>query len=82
MTPQQIKARELVEKFMYELMVITNVRDRYPIAKACAIICVDEIIDALNTSDNIPMYAGPMGDDEPISLISFYLSVREEIVKL
>ena len=38
-------AKELVEKFMYELMFITNIADRLPIAKQCALICVDEILD-------------------------------------
>lgn len=45
------KAKELVEKFMYELMFITNIADRLPIAKQCALICVDEMMLSYEAED-------------------------------
>lgn len=68
------KAKELVEKFMYELMFITNIADRFPIAKACAIICVDEII---KIASSVRHYG-----DMQLTEYGFWQQVKEEISKL
>lgn len=48
MTPHEIKAKELVEKFEYaEGWQTQNISKDY--AKQCAIICVDEIIKEYDT---------------------------------
>lgn len=75
MTPQQIKARELVEKYASIIpnsgyytdaeYIVNN--DSIKIAKQCAIIAVDEIIDIINTLEKNSY---------------FYQQVKEEINKL
>ncbi len=67
MTPQQIKAKELVEK-MYSVVDtrgMSMMSDDN--AKQCAIIAVDEIIGILSTLERTPQ---------------FYVEVKEEINNL
>jgi len=81
MTPKE-NAKELVDKFYIPLPlkreVITKVKkipfeyDDWEVAKQCALIAVDEIIEAIKIADNITfMY-----------VIDYYKEVKQEIEKL
>lgn len=77
MTPAQIKAKELVDKFMD----YTDCADEFGFAVKCALIAVDEIINHLNGYE-------PKEDthEDAISLIIssliFYQEVKQEINNL
>lgn len=83
MTPEESKAKELVDKFypftLYTDVTLNGKRNAYNRAKQCAIICIDEIIDAN------PYYFYP---DRKITRISdhstkdFWQKVKEEINNL
>ena len=70
MTPQE-KAKELVDKFYFDLPQWVNTED----AKICALIAVDEILKILEDDENIYV----LGDS---SYINFWNNVKQEIEKL
>ena len=69
MIPEE-KAKELVDRFHNKLRLI-NKTDSYGKSKQCAIICVDEIINAL---DEQKTYTG-----HKIHLTRYYEEVKTEI---
>lgn len=82
MTQEQIKAKELVEKFLnsedklsiqLKLTGYTNIKRK---AKQCALIAVDEII--ANITPKIITHLGMI--DSPMR--KFYLQVKQEILAL
>lgn len=60
MTPQE-KAKELYNKFIQVDGVIDEVWP-HTIAKQCALICVEEILNELKEFDNMDGYAGSRTD--------------------
>jgi hypothetical protein len=74
MSPKE-KANELVDKYRVELMLTdTKVGEEIlctSVAKKCALICVDEMLDMLF-----------LNSIENENLIAYYLDVKTEIYKL
>ena len=68
MTPQEIKAREILGKF-YELAIT------YYTAKECAKIAVNEIIASIPTQPS-------KGELERVDAIMFWINVGQEIDKI
>jgi len=69
MSTEEKKAKELIEKFMYELMDIANVRARFPIAKQCAAICVQELME--NEPLNYEIKDGTYGKATPVKSVKY-----------
>lgn len=67
MTPQQIKAKDLVEKFIY----INSDQLTQECSKQCAIIACNEVLNLINESEIENAY-----------WIKYYQEVKEEIEKL
>lgn len=93
MTPEQAKAKELVEKFMKyadkgaaltkSVMFGTGMKvtpkSKIENAKQCAIICIDEILSSFNSfMDSRRNFRHELEIDAE----HFWLSVKEEILKL
>ena len=78
MTPKE-KAKELVDKFM--AIKSTKLSDfsviYSPVAKLCALIAVDEIINCLDDDD---LYI--QGESNIDGFISYYEEIKQEIEKL
>ena len=53
MAPKE-KAKELVEKFEYNGVMIDDIRMNEEDAKQCALICVDEILKSYNALEHYP----------------------------
>ena len=71
MTPKE-KAKELFDKMYKADIVNSNYPMCFDSAKQCALIAVDEIIEAIKIADNITfMY-----------VIDYYQEVKQEIEKL
>ena len=75
MTPEEIKAREIVEKFKKGL---TDFRSsdwrRNRIAKQCALICCETIIDSYEKNKHV--------DSSLIPVYNFWNQVKQSIPKL
>jgi len=67
MTPQQIKAKDLVEKFRFK----RNDDFEEFVAKQCAIIAVNEILEIVSSDDSIL-----------ITELQWWQQVKEEINKI
>ena len=67
MTPQE-KAKELVDKFYFDLPQWVNTED----AKTCALIAVDEILNAIRYTDA----------ENDLGYVGFWNKVKNEIEKL
>ena len=74
MTPKE-KAKELVDKYFSE-MQFSEFVDDVDASKQCALISVDEILDALNNKDII------YGSEYRYSVNEFYDKVKKEIEKI
>lgn len=73
MTPEQAKAKELVDKFKPLCAIdISGNPSRMPNAKQCAIICIDEILSIIN------QVLDAFGSESD----GYYEKVKEEIIKL
>jgi hypothetical protein len=68
MTPQEIKASEIIGKF-YQLAIT------YDTAKECAKIAVNEIIASIPTQPST-------GELERVDAIMFWINVKQEIDKI
>tara|TARA_R110002126_G_scaffold35183_1_gene108555 strand:- start:482 stop:694 length:213 start_codon:yes stop_codon:yes gene_type:complete len=65
------KAKELVEKFEYNGVMIDDIRMNEEDAKQCAEICVDEILESYNALEHYPE-----------NLRDYWQEVKQEINKL
>ena len=62
------KSKALVDRFLFEVDQMNPLEDIFESAKKCALICVDEILDAVTT----------IADKK----FDFYTEVKQEINKL
>ena len=70
------KAKELVEKYQFNGDMIDDIRMSEESAIECALICVNEIINTGINQDYIKQ------DGYMLSLVEFYIEVKQEINKL
>ena len=78
MTAEQQKAKELIEKFNSLLPYYTH-NDNTNTAKQCAILCVDEIINASPTNPLKGSYIELYSDMIDESIV-FWQTVKQEII--
>ena len=86
MTPAQIKAKELVDRYYSQTKhTLRSFPDAWEAAKQCAIICVDEILEQaalLDKKQDEIMYLKGLTFYENTRNVTFWQSVKQAINEL